>query len=72
MQWRLMLDVGGSAVKHLYITKIAGTRFFLPPIDQQQRCVEQLNAVERSFRNIQERKQSVRLLARRLLLELGA
>jgi type I restriction enzyme S subunit len=50
MQARLMKDSSGSAVKHLYITKIAKTRFFLPPKDAQQRISVLLDSVEERIR----------------------
>ena len=46
MQTRLMKDSGGSAVKHLYITKVGETRFFLPSIEEQTRISGILNSLE--------------------------
>lgn len=46
MQARLMKDSGGSAVKHLYITKVGETRFFLPSIEEQARISGILNGLE--------------------------
>ena len=67
MQWRLMLDVGGSAVKHLYITKIADTRFLLPALPHQRHCVEQLRELELAVLDSTARQQSVRELVARII-----
>lgn len=67
MQRRLMLDVGGSAVKHLYITKIAATTMLCPSLPQQRRCVELLGSVELSVAQAAAREQSTRDLLGRIL-----
>jgi len=46
MQFRLMQDMGGSAVKHLYITKVSKTRFFCPELGLQSEICDQLDGVE--------------------------
>jgi len=62
-----MLDVGGSAVKHLYITKIAATMLLCPTLSQQRRCVELLESVEQSVARAASREQSTRDLLSRVL-----
>lgn len=56
MQWRLLLDVGGSTVKHMYITKIAGTRFLLPPMPIQKSVVAVLDKVEHAAQEARRRE----------------
>lgn len=68
MQWRLLQDAGGSAIKHLYITKIADTKFALPPINTQDAVLEFVEASSRAIREIGARKaELIRNL--RLMLE---
>lgn len=52
MQWRLLQDAGGSAIKHLYITKIAETRFALPPVDVQDELLEVIDSSSRAAHEI--------------------
>jgi type I restriction enzyme, S subunit len=66
MQARLMKDSGGSAVKHLYITKVGETRFFLPSIEEQARISgilngleERLNASEKRLSELNGLKKSI-------------
>jgi type I restriction enzyme S subunit len=67
MQVRLMLDVGGSAVKHIYITKVAETRFLLPPLSVQDRIVAVLDAVEGMATAAQVRTDACARLSRTIL-----
>lgn len=46
MQWRVSLDIGGSAVKHIYITKVAMMPCLLPPLNVQQDIVNALDRTE--------------------------
>ena len=55
MQRRLMLDVGGSAVKHIYITKVGSTRFLLPPIERQHEIKRFLEIAEEAVRAARSR-----------------
>ena len=55
MQRRLMRDVGGSAVKHIYITKVAQTRFTLPPLAVQGQIVHTLQTTEAALGAIRDR-----------------
>jgi type I restriction enzyme S subunit len=56
MQQRLLLEAGGSAVKHIYITKVARTRLLLPPLLQQEGMVRALEGAEASIRLIEDRE----------------
>lgn len=71
MQWRLMLDAGGSAVRHLYITKVAETRLLIPPLTQQEQIVARLELTESALDGSAEREREcaemVNAFAARLL-----
>jgi len=67
MQRRLMLDAGGSAVRHLYITKVAQTRFALPPRVQQEEIVDVLRRTETAIRSTQERESDCVRMAQKFL-----
>ena len=66
MQWRLMLDSGGSAVKHLYITKVAATRFLLPPLEEQRNAVRLLETLSVVMSAARERAESLTGISRRI------
>ncbi len=69
MQWRLMLDVGGSAIKHLYISKIAQTNFLLPDIETQKKIVAVLSETENAYYSIQSHVSKSKQLKSALLKE---
>jgi type I restriction enzyme S subunit len=56
MQWRLMLDVGGSAVQHLYITKIAATQLVVPEISEQVSITRELESLSAGLERCAERR----------------
>jgi type I restriction enzyme S subunit len=56
MQWRLLQDAGGSAIKHLYITKIAETKFALPPIETQDTVLEIIESSSDAIKKIGTRR----------------
>lgn len=67
MQWRLLLDAGGSAVRHLYITKVAECRFLLPPIEEQDSIVSQLDRIESAVLAARQRTHAFRALRREVI-----
>lgn len=67
MQRRLMLDVSGSAVQHIYITKLAKTRFLLPPVAVQRKMVRILDNTEAMVLSARERERRCAQTARRIL-----
>lgn len=46
MQKKLIDDAGGSAIQHIYITKVAVTPVLVPPIDQQNRITSELRQID--------------------------
>lgn len=67
MQARLMKDSGGSAVKHLYITKVGETRFFLPSIEEQARISGILNSLEERVNASEKRLSELNSLKKSIL-----
>lgn len=67
MQARLMKDSGGSAVKHLYITKVGETRFFLPGIEEQARISGILNSLEERVNASEKRLSELNSLKKSIL-----
>lgn len=67
MQTRLMKDSGGSAVKHLYITKVGETRFFLPSIEDQTRISRILNSLEEGVNASDKRLSELNSLRKSIL-----
>lgn len=71
MQWRLLQDAGGSAIKHLYITKIAETKFVLPPIEVQDELLDAIDSSSRASEEIGARQNSLDECRKLLLNSIG-
>ncbi len=67
MQRRLILDVGGSAVKHIYITKVASTRLLLPSLFLQEKLVATLTVLESQTLAVRSRVEQAHILSRLML-----
>lgn len=66
MQFRLLQDMGGSAVKHLYITKVSKTRFFCPEPDLQSEICDQLDCVESQAKAAKARRNQLMDIAKKI------
>ncbi|MGV1954463.1 restriction endonuclease subunit S [Agrobacterium sp. 22-214-1] len=49
VQTRILAEAGGSTIKHIYISKLAETVLQLPPLNEQEEIVRNIDLVELSF-----------------------
>lgn len=60
MQQRLLQDVGGTAVKHLYIGKVGATRCLVPDASRQASIAADLDAIEAGTIALANRTETLR------------
>lgn len=69
VQWRLLKDAGGSAVKHLYISKVADMPLLLPSVKTQKCVVRRIEEADSAALLARDRLGRVRALTRAFVAE---
>jgi restriction endonuclease S subunit len=67
MQKRLIDDAGGSAIKHIYITKVATTAVVVPPLKEQRQVVGELENMSSAIADAERHSASSRSLLAALI-----